>query len=1186
MRISLLVLGLLSVCLAVAQSNLARTALATASESQDDLTPEKAVDGRQDTRWSGIPGHNSGVWYQLEWSQPVLIAQVIIHQYDRFTFEMDVQVWDESAADWRTLSHHGKPGVRLPRVLVSEFDKVKTNKLRIGNITNGPSFNEVEVFAERTHWKAVLEARPDLRGNIVGALCDKWGQEGIPGAKIRMEGATRAGPFVHSTKTDDRGLFRLPLPLGHAENVSLSYAAGKLTGGTTIPEPWLLDLLEPISVGQEVLSLNGDWLFIADPPDMHVENIRNRDTRWRPIKVPGHWAMQGYQADVGAYRRVFDLPPGKGRLKLRFDGVYSKAEVYLNGLWVGAHDGGAFPFEMDITEVAKPGRNVLTVRAEEHSPVSDKLDHMSLYADFPLGGIIRKVSLFRVPDARVVRFEQQTQWRGRDAKLSGSLTFFNQRAPAITHGAISFRLVDITGKPVQIKCDPIPFTVDSWKERALDFQILVPNPKAWHAENPNLYLLIVEARDGKTLLHKLKQRIGFRQTTVSGSKLLVNGTPVKLKGTCHHDSDPLLGRAVTPDLEWRDVALMKEANLNSFRTSHYPPCEELLDEADRKGMYVECEGAFCWADETDDITLTPTIIAMTAQLAAFNRNHPSVTVWSVCNESGMGSGLWRARDWLREADRSRPITGSYHRDGDMDIAIRHNPITVREIGEVAGLKQPLLWDESFCIYQGIWGDAEELWRDPGVRDYYVEPLQDVYEAFWKSEVVQGSQIWCWSDDLFLLPGAGLQMGRGDTPSRYVEERYRVSGRGVVGDAPWGVVDGWRRPKPEFFYIKKMHSPVRMPEDKGGLIWSSEAGQKTLRIPVENRYDFTNLSQARFEWSSASGRGVARVSVPPRGRGELVLDPAPTLPLTITVYDPAGRVVDRFAWGAGSATTATLSGEPATVTMSETRTLAGQTVYLKAGPMELAVNRELGQVVRLAVGGRSLFWAPPKLHVWRMGRQGVNFPPIEDWVLEKLSIDGSSVRVQGRYGELTGFYLYTLMADGSLDIRADFVNNGPEFDAREVGIRLSLPSDARWSPLKRDRLPTPRKEIALEWRRRAEYGAYPEDHIGRPVGRASARPNGSLSWSQDDSSLGTNDFRSAKRNAEWVALSLGGVGLQVFGPLAAVRASLEGEDTALYALSHYGGSNSRWEWIANYGHGLRVKTGDHLRAGVRLSGYMR
>ena len=158
--------------------NMARYAVATASEVHQDLTPEKARDGDLGTRWSGIPGHNRDVWFQLDWERPVRVAEVVIHQFDRFVMELDVQVWDGARGDWRTMQHSGAPDKRLPSVVVCRFDAVETTRNRIGNITNGPSFTEVEVYSQPFAGGLETRLASDLRGNLIGIVTDSFGAEG------------------------------------------------------------------------------------------------------------------------------------------------------------------------------------------------------------------------------------------------------------------------------------------------------------------------------------------------------------------------------------------------------------------------------------------------------------------------------------------------------------------------------------------------------------------------------------------------------------------------------------------------------------------------------------------------------------------------------------------------------------------------------------------------------------------------------------------------------------------------------------------------------------------------------------------------------------------------------------------------------------------------------------------------
>ena len=162
--------------------------------------------------------------------------------------------------------------------------------------------------------------------------------------------------------------------------------------------------LTPLHLKSRKTSLAGRWRFATDPP-AHFWEPGFDDSRWAEIKVPpiSRWKGFARWTAIGGYRTRFKAPRGSGRLKLRFDGVYSGAEVWVNGQRLAYHEGGALPFEVDITDAVHGGENLLAVRVTEHTPVSDLLDKMSEYADFPLAGIFRNVYLFRVPPAHVGR---------------------------------------------------------------------------------------------------------------------------------------------------------------------------------------------------------------------------------------------------------------------------------------------------------------------------------------------------------------------------------------------------------------------------------------------------------------------------------------------------------------------------------------------------------------------------------------------------------------------------------------------------------------------------------------------------------------------------------------------------------------------------------------------------------------
>jgi beta-galactosidase/beta-glucuronidase len=196
--------------------------------------------------------------------------------------------------------------------------------------------------------------------------------------------------------------------------------------------------------------------------------------------------------------------------------------------------------------------------------------------------------------------------------------------------------------------------------------------------------------------------------------------------------------------------MMKDANLDAIRTPTFPAVPELYDDTDEMGFYVEDESPFCWVDESADLRYLPTFVQRTAEMIERDRSHPSVIFWSVGNESTWGPDFESAHEFVKKTDPTRPTSAAQSQT--LDLATVHNPLTIARIQERKDVKVPIIWDESLCIFQGIWGDARELWRDPGDRDYYIEPLIPAWEALMKSDNVHGSMIWAWVDDAFLVPG--------------------------------------------------------------------------------------------------------------------------------------------------------------------------------------------------------------------------------------------------------------------------------------------------------------------------------------------------------------------------------------------------------------------------------------------------
>jgi hypothetical protein len=267
---------------------------------------------------------------------------------------------------------------------------------------------------------------------------------------------------------------------------------------------------------------------------------------------------------------------------------------------------------------------------------------------------------------------------------------------------------------------------------------------------------------------------------------------------------------------------MKGANLNAFRTTHYPPHPVAIEYADEYGFYVEDEAPLCFVSVpygpeigrernlANDLRLAPLAISLTSQLIERDRNHPSVVVWSQCNESRYGTILALARDFIRISDPTRPISAG--QSTNLDLATYHCPTSMQRLTDTANCDVPVLFDEGFPIFQGFGAQADGLDLDPGLRDYWVTAHFEPVEALVRSEHQFGAMIWAWVDDTFLVPGKGLEYGRRDGPPlHFVDRVYDTPGRGIKGDPPWGIVDGWRRPRPEWWLCKKLFSPIKIDE---------------------------------------------------------------------------------------------------------------------------------------------------------------------------------------------------------------------------------------------------------------------------------------------------------------------------------------------------------------------------------------
>lgn len=857
-----------------------------------------------------------------------------------------------------------------------------------------------------------------------------------------------------------------------------------------------------------VLSLNGIWSFNEKPATYFYER-KQMGQEWKPIVIPGQWSMQGFQVDsaaFGGYQTTFTLPAdwsGK-RVKLRFDGVSSESVVYLNGKEIGSHMGGMTAFELDVTNGLRSGENVLALRVRSES-LADMLGSLTQYAAHQLGGITRKVTLFAVPEVHLsdLRIVTDLDDAYKDAELKVYVSVTN--ASANVQKNLSVRL-SVSGEPVVLSQAIPEIAAGSTWSGWLTGKIA--SPKKWDSEHPNLYTLKVELGTSEKIVEQVKKRFGFRDIQIQGNRMLVNGKAVKLKGVCRHEMHPLTGRVMNPALARKDIELYRDANCNFIRTSHYPPCEEMLEVCDELGMFVEVEAPVCWlghhANENWKVLdyreqkYYPYVLQVNMEMIQFYRNHPSIIFWSMANESYWNKEFAQVQVYMEKADPTRPLTFHDQGYGGFNNQGSTAPISNIHYPGPDGYKvaaksdRPMTYGE-YC-HLNVY-NRSELVTDPGVRSDWALALAPTWENMYKTPGVLGGSIWSGIDDIFQLPN-------GD----------------AVGYGAWGPIDGWRRPKPEYWDMKKIYSPIR-------VTTKTLSPAKELVIDLENRYTYTNLNELQVNWVYGEEKGSIFVDLEPGEKGQLrvrPVHPEKANELYLSFVDPRGFTADEYLIPVGRQ----IQNESQVLAAVPTRLKEKKDRYMITGKdFTCEISRISGQILSVKKGKKEVLNGGPWLMALPLTSGGcypnhnANTPAFNDlcsdWKVEKVDAvrEGNDVvvKVKGAYKEFAGSYDLKVNANGELSVVYAF-DALEDVNPRQWGLVFEAP-------------------VSFDqtfWRRDGLWSVYPSDHISRPVGEASLFYEGlpkkvdphtepAWSWSMDYNELGSNDFRSTRRNIWYAGL---------------------------------------------------------------------
>lgn len=849
---------------------------------------------------------------------------------------------------------------------------------------------------------------------------------------------------------------------------------------TLSPESSFLIPCEISGVNNSSILLSGTWQFRYD-----------NKGKWNTVQVPGELAMQGYaiQHDTPyLYRKSFTLPADyKGkRTILRFDGVYSHARLSVNGKEVREHHGGFTRWETDITEFVHPGK-----KNEIQVEITDRIDDISYasgYGHHPIGGILRDVTVFALPETCLYDFSAETHL---DTLYKDAVLKVSYQGKTSGNAEVAYTLTDPFGNNISLSQTTFPL-----KENGNCNELSVRNPLKWDAEHPNLYTLAVSIREGGKELTRFSKRIGFRDVKVVKDRMLVNGLPVKLRGACRHDIHPTLGRTTTAELDSLDALRFKQSNMNFVRTSHYPPSEKFLEYCDRFGIYVECETAVCFVDTyrqknyapgktQDSAEFTPRYLSQCREMVKSFRSHPSILFWSIGNESVYGKNFQACWDWVKATDTTRPVIFSYpgsvgEKKPIYDILSMHYQDVDGNLNQwgratrnFQGHGIPALFDE--------WAHPacytyKTLQDDPNIREFWGISLDKMWSGLFDAPGGLGGAIWGYIDETFMLPGPKMGTSFWKEFARTAKpEDFQGN---CVGYGEWGIVDVWRREKPEFWSTKKAYSPVRLLAEQ---VSDYTTGER-LVLPVYNRFDHTNLNEIKVRYQyNGMEKDIRMASIEPHQKGVLIL-PAED-------WKEGGELLVSFLTAEGDLIDASLVtlGQPKITLPQPDRKgsllveESADRIVVKGDRFEIPFSKETGLICHATADGQVFIEKGPFLNLdinlnhltgAEVRKSATKFLTSDaDWQKQSITYtkqgDNVLVILNGRYNDVDTDIRLLISPEGRMEI--NYLTNGqPNGFLRETGLSFHLPEMM-------DR---------LKWKRRGHWSYYPSGAFAGNEGETS------------------------------------------------------------------------------------------------------
>jgi hypothetical protein len=718
---------------------------------------------------------------------------------------------------------------------------------------------------------------------------------------------------------------------------------------------------------------------------------------WTTIPVPSNWELKGfgaygYQTDPtpveqGRYRYTFTVPSAwsQKRVEIVFDGAQTDAQVLINSQSAGPlHQGGFYRFKYDITGLLRFGQsNTLEVNVNRSSANAsvNTAERRGDYWNF--SGIFRPVFLEAFPVEHIDRL-------AINAQSSGSTTIDVYLKNITTATSCEAQIRTLGGTAVG-SLFSAALSAGLTKVRLTS---TVSNPTLWSVETPNLYRIDVSIKTASATIHSTTERFGFRTIEVrSGNGIYINNQKMRFRGVNRHCFWPSEGRTLNRTISRDDILLIKQANMNIVRMSHYPPDVHFLDLCDSLGLYVLDELAG-WQGYYDDTTGKRLIGDMIAR----DVNHPCIIFWDNGNEGG-----WNVNNDTVFGNRDIQNRAVLHPDGTFsNVNTKHYNVYSAVQTALNGTTIFMPTEIIHGLYDGGAGAS----------------LYDYWSLMCSRPISAGCFIWALVDEGVVRTDQGGVIDRNDNR------------------APDGIVGPYREKEGSFYAIKEIWSPIYIDMD---TLPASFTGS----IPVDNRYDFTNLSACTFTWklvnfsytATDTGRMVGQSgtapspSVAPHAQGTLTLN----LPqdwknyqgLLVSAYGPDGREVYTWSWMVKNAIEIRKTIVDTAGTGSANATENAASITVTAGAMEYVFSKTSGTITSVKKSGRtiSLTNGPQLAHATAQF-SGISF-----------TRNGNAVVITVQYTSGMQSAVWTIYGSGWLKLSYSYSANG---SYNYLGINFDYP----------------------------------------------------------------------------------------------------------------------------------------------------